>query len=398
VNSKKLNSKNKISINYNNEGKEIIETVKNLTHDTYQDLKLDRAFTLGSLKIIGQTKLLTERIIPGEEYSIEVSIINPKKEAYTGVVSAAFFDFRGNYKATISAIKLTNFKQTDTINKYVFKTDNLDIEPGKYIMTIAQDFEGFFYIIDYTDGQNEIIVNVANKPYIEDEYEDNDTLDKASELKLNYINDTAKIKTTNTNIHINKNIDFYKLKFDNDYEYKIKATIHDSARSSDSKEYTCDIIWSIYEEENKKYVFDDISPSIITHTSGKDMTLSVQSYFTNDIGTYSIDFTIIRKKKIVLSIDNIDATENNIGDDIAIVDDEQKNVKAYIYPNPSSDYIYIENAEHENNKIEIFNSNGNKIMQFNNTYSIDIKNLNPGLYIIKCYNSKKTSFLKFVKI
>ena len=61
-----------------------------------------------------------------------------------------------------------------------------------------------------------------------------------------------------------------------------------------------------------------------------------------------------------------------------------------IFPNPSSDFIYIDNPKQK--LIIIYNSLG-KIELINKNEKIDIQKLNPGIYFVK--NEKQ--FSKFIK-
>ena len=66
------------------------------------------------------------------------------------------------------------------------------------------------------------------------------------------------------------------------------------------------------------------------------------------------------------------------------------------YPNPSSDYLLIENADLESS-LRISNIIGDLIIEkqiINNSFQVDIRNLAPGVYIINIGNSKSYKFIK----
>lgn len=65
-----------------------------------------------------------------------------------------------------------------------------------------------------------------------------------------------------------------------------------------------------------------------------------------------------------------------------------------IYPNPSSDYISIDNSENENiNEVLIYDINGKLLIKTNSQYQIDIRHLSKGIYILKT----KIHTQKFIK-
>ncbi|MDD7914000.1 T9SS type A sorting domain-containing protein [Polaribacter ponticola] len=76
-----------------------------------------------------------------------------------------------------------------------------------------------------------------------------------------------------------------------------------------------------------------------------------------------------------------------------------KNKTIAIYPNPFKNKLYIKSKSNELIKIELFDILGKKIFSNNkfNEYSIELSNLNPGVYFIKVY-SKNGNLIKTEKI
>lgn len=75
-----------------------------------------------------------------------------------------------------------------------------------------------------------------------------------------------------------------------------------------------------------------------------------------------------------------------------------------LYPNPANRFIIIKmkNATQTFDRLEIINSSGKvcldqTIDESNSRLNINIENLKPGFYIIKLSNSKKSTYLKFIK-
>ena len=66
-----------------------------------------------------------------------------------------------------------------------------------------------------------------------------------------------------------------------------------------------------------------------------------------------------------------------------------------IYPNPSSDYIYVKNSD--SNKYEIFDALGRKIKSGNFQEKINIQNLTKGEYILKLAGKNKIYTHKIIK-
>ena len=84
-------------------------------------------------------------------------------------------------------------------------------------------------------------------------------------------------------------------------------------------------------------------------------------------------------------------TEYTIGE--LGINDEKQNNKFTLYPNPCSDFINIE-PELNSSKIEIYNSLGEKVAEYNQVQKLDISKYPSGIYTIKSGNKTKS----FVKI
>jgi hypothetical protein len=81
-----------------------------------------------------------------------------------------------------------------------------------------------------------------------------------------------------------------------------------------------------------------------------------------------------------------------------------KNYSMKIYPNPANDILYLEDVNFEVKKVEVYNLQGQPIIQtdFNDNskpHSISISLLKPGVYYIKSYtNEGLTGFRYFTKL
>ncbi len=86
---------------------------------------------------------------------------------------------------------------------------------------------------------------------------------------------------------------------------------------------------------------------------------------------------------------------------ITSINEPGKNNAVFIYPNPADDQLTISGlqfANFEKNKIEIFNVMGEKILDSQIAKnSIDIRNIKPGIYMIRIATSKGIVSRKFIK-
>lgn len=90
-----------------------------------------------------------------------------------------------------------------------------------------------------------------------------------------------------------------------------------------------------------------------------------------------------------LGIDDVSVTQNSL----AVSDSKKNQIK--IYPNPSSDFVKIENVENIKT-IRIFDMTG-KLVKQTSSKEIDVQNFAKGEYIINVYSGNEIISRKFIK-
>ena len=80
------------------------------------------------------------------------------------------------------------------------------------------------------------------------------------------------------------------------------------------------------------------------------------------------------------------------------IEDEKLDKSIKFYPNPSSNELSIESESILIIKVEIYNSIGEKIKDVNSDFKlIRMDNVSPGMYMIRIYSEKGTTFRKLIK-
>ncbi len=93
----------------------------------------------------------------------------------------------------------------------------------------------------------------------------------------------------------------------------------------------------------------------------------------------------------------IDAKNTEYSNIVSITNNEVAEL-IELYPNPANKYIAIKSPNNiEITELEIFNSNGISLMKVNNQNSIDISNLENGLYFVVINTPSGKSEVKFIK-
>lgn len=114
------------------------------------------------------------------------------------------------------------------------------------------------------------------------------------------------------------------------------------------------------------------------------------------IGYYTYTANIYLDNNIPLNLNvNLAPTEELVS---SVEIDSKLNSSLVIYPNPTSEYIYIQEIEEYNfTDFEVIDINGNIVAsgKYNSTKMVDVKNLSSSSYILKLYGKDKVSFARF---
>ena len=76
--------------------------------------------------------------------------------------------------------------------------------------------------------------------------------------------------------------------------------------------------------------------------------------------------------------------------------DDTLNNNIHIYPNPAQDYVFIDNANIDDN-VNVFNVVGKRVMSFKietENQAVDITDLKSGIYFLRLNNGLATKLLK----
>lgn len=98
----------------------------------------------------------------------------------------------------------------------------------------------------------------------------------------------------------------------------------------------------------------------------------------------------------VLSNDDVDGDGIEDFWDPELGVDEVNSKLFRIYPNPATDVISIAGVD-ENTQVSIFDLNGRKLQQRQNTQQIDVSNLQSGIYLVEISSTAKRQTLRFIK-
>lgn len=347
--------------------------------DDYVELKVENE---NLISLYSTINLQTNTIYTNDSLSVWLDIANYSTTDFSGTFDVSLYNLEGDFVTTIE--EKTNMNLTSNshyTNGLSFTTENIDVEPGTYLIALLHKWDGYDYELTGSTASyiNPVKVIVKQAPYDKDIYEDNDTINNSYSFTALFDNNSASVVTTGSNIHVGNDWDFYSINLESGYDYNIDIRLHDSYNSGDGNTYSVDglFLYSL-DGVNWSEAYDDEMASSITTSGDKTLYCVVSPYFLGETGTYLLDFNMSRT--VITS--NIETATTP---------------KISVYPNPCRDFLNILSSDKINN-YTVYDLNGKVLLSgelSNNT--INISTLKSGTYFIDLTATNEHYTRKIIK-
>lgn len=314
-------------------------------------------------------------VIQGKKLAVNVNILNDGATTFKGEFQVNLYNLEGEFVQEIGSYEETDglpYNYTYASPYLTFTSDEIEANPGTYLVAMVHKRSGStsWEITGSSYYQNPIKVTVQTPPIQKDQYENNDEVAKAYKMALSFNAEKANTFTPGANIHVEEDVDYYKLDFESGYDYFINARVNDALSTNDNETYTLDalISYSINGVDWSDPSDDVIAEEILQKQKGT-IYFKVAPYFAGDKGSYSLNIAIDRQ----LRVSTFAKTES---------------VKIVSYPNPASDNLFIEVSEtSEIQELKITGIDGKLIMNLSpklieTKTPIDVSELSEGTYLI----------------
>lgn len=319
--------------------------------------------------------VLTDDLYNEGSLSVKLDVANYYSEDFSGIMDVSLYSLDGEFVATIEEkTGVTLCSNCHFSDGLTFTTSNLNVPPGTYLLALLHQWDGYDYELTGSTSTfiNPVKIVLQVPPLNPDLYENNDDYTDAYSLTANFSSGMASVSTSNSNIHIGTDWDFYSIDLEQDYDYAIDIRLHDSYNSGNGSTYSVDGLFLYsFDGENWSEAYDDVLPGSITSEGNEKLTIVVSPYFIGERGTYQLDINLERSM---------------------VLGTGQKQDGFTIYPNPASDKFRVRLGTLTNqiDRIEIINLQGQVVMfQENISHDTDlsISNLSSGSYFVRAnYN------------
>lgn len=234
-------------------------------------------------------------IVQGEPFSINVDYANFGNFDYTGEFSMDLYTLEGEYLEELEVVNADLCANCHFTNGLNFNSNGINVEPGTYLLaTWNRPSGGSWQIVGTGDYTNPIQITVKAPAAQPDPYENNDIVDNAYPLSLNFSGNSASLSTTGTNMHDADDNDYFAIDLAPGYSYTITPRAHDSYNSGNGQSYTNDVLYSVFADGEWSEVIDDQVSEPFIINGGQTIYFGAASYFVGTLGTYQLDIDIQR--------------------------------------------------------------------------------------------------------
>ena len=341
-----------------------------------------------------------------------VTVLPTTEESYINVCSSLIEKDGKRYGICTKRLPKSNgsylFSWNDSIKEFV-NTGFYDSRSGYFELTKKMEIFYFtdtcFYKVNFKDTSLELIkschFNYPNFDILID-------LDSSLIFVLNNFKaDTSRLYYYNydTMVEISERLNYMISKsctFDNENYYFLAGNNSNGLIHWNSKTLNTELIYyndsvdienlihynyKMYMISDKDILFCGYGGIAKIDISKKTFDFYKYDHYTNFSYCSSLD------KAMFVGYNGLITEMFRMDDVLSFIENKHVN----IYPNPADNQLFVD-THHDIKEIEIFNNLGQEVITTNLSQSIDISNLNTGIYFIKLlFNSGKTSIAKFVK-
>jgi hypothetical protein len=352
-------------------------------YTNYAPLKV---FYYNDIELYDDLKVTSGKIQKGQTTSVSFNVANTGTSTFKGTYAVSLFNMDGSYAQLIGSQVdnsglPSNSYYTSNIN---LTSPAIDVEPGTYLMAVQYQESGSssWYLVGSYYKVNPIKVIVEEAPIKPDAYENNNEVVDAYKLNLTYSNNQTNWSSNISNIHIESDVDYYRIDFDKDYQYTLDVKVSDLNKTFDGKTYALDARFSLSDDGvfwSSAYA-NEMTQSL--KVNGKDKSyvlIRVVPAFAGLTGDYNLNVNLTRES--TLSIENL---KNSVR----------------LYPNPTQQFVTIEGKSFQaDDTYTIYNINGTLLQSgsLKDGNSINVAKLSAGVYFLSVSGNEGVQNLQFIK-
>jgi hypothetical protein len=340
---------------------------------------------VGTLQLATNIAISPAVWIANQPASVSVNFKNIAPTIFRGAISADLFDLDGYFVENIAVHNEPTGLAPGALypSAITFSLDTIRVAPGTYFLALEYGSDlGDTALCGGTLHSNPIYVDIVESLLPPDIYEPNNTEDAAFNVQPAFSGDEMLVGTTNANINVGTDNDYYKLTLPPGYKYTVLALLHDE--KTDRALLTVDANVSFKANGTWSPVYDDTVKTPIVMNNGGTLIAHVSTANAGGTGTYALVVDVIRSALGVESIAKPSAIA--------------------VYPNPASAFVFINamDKSFDLQSVEISNLLGQTVRAFtrkeleSNGMKMNVVGLEEGVYFMTMHSSTKIATQKLI--
>lgn len=310
----------------------------------------------------------------GQQFSVNVNVQNTGGTTFFGDYKAALYNLDGSFAQDLGTLTENNGLPPgyEYVSPYLnFGPVPITLAPGTYLLAILHNPNNSgWQLTGSSYYQNPIFITVTEAGISPDQYEVNNNAGQSYQLPVNFSGNLASTNTTGSNLHVNTDVDFFKVVLAGGNNYAITARIHDSYNSGNGNSYTLDGLWSYSTDgTNWSQAYDDVMNGDILVNGGGTVYFRISPYFAGETGTYLLQLNIERGLNVGV--------------------DEAQAADLAVHPNPARDILFLDAGNEPVLRTELLDAQGrlsavlNFSMAQQGRLAADVSGLSEGAYLLR---------------
>ena len=205
-------------------------------------------------------------------------------------VSGAIYDLHIDPRGSFDPVLILYDRSGNQIGNILDAGGSGGVEYHEYQFT---DTHIYAKVKGWSSSVGQFDFSCRKVPLSADAYEPNNSQSEASNLSVNFSNNSATVNA-NANFHTSSDVDYYKIELPSGYNYTVTPRLHDSYSSGNGQTYTVDAKFSYLLNSGSWSTTYDTSCSAFNVTNGGTLYFKVEPYFSGNMGTYLLAVNITR--------------------------------------------------------------------------------------------------------
>jgi len=338
------------------------------------------------IELYKELTVVSGRIKKGQTATVSFNVANTGTSVFRGNYAVALYNMDGSFAQLIGNSTDNNGLAVNSTytNNIQLTSSAITVEPGTYLLALQYQNSGAttWTLAGSYFQVNPIKVIVEEAPIQADPYEVNNDVQSAYKINFTYTNNQSSWNTNISNIHQESDVDYFKIDFDESYQYTLDVKVSDINKTFNGKSYGLDARFSLSDDgvfwsstfanemtqslkvngANKKYVLVRVVPAFAGLTGDYDLNISISRENTASVETLSPRFNV--------------------------------------YPNPSSTRIKVlSNQILENADYEVVSISGAVMLKghLESNREINIESISAGMYFLNIKSFSDSQCIQFIK-